>query len=620
VLSEDGQSPAAMGLSWTDTTTGTFTNYTIFEASAATNWALSGIAVITSAGTTTYVASGISPATDYDWEVTENYQTCVLLFCSGASQTTNLLNVTQPAVAFLNDTGVTSTSATLEWTNNATYGGLISFTSYTVWQEFNGGAATLVATITAQATTQYLATLTAGASYSFYVRTSDCTSGCGGGSPSNSVTQSDLITLGTPQTLSVSMFAEQMTTDLGQTDYYVCTPTGGESPFSYQWNFATGTYVAGNASESVALGSTGVQTVDCEVTDHQPVQATGSVTVDVNSALKVTVSGNRSTADVGQTISFLCTPSGGTTPYTLSWALGDGTQSTLPGPTHAYSVAAVYAPTCSVSDGAGAKMAPSVPLVISPTLDVSASATALAAAPGTLLTFTAVASNGSGTYPTYTWNFGAGVTASGATVTHSFSSAADVTVTATVVDSNGGSATGTVVVDVSPIVIAVQPTPTSITNGSAVTFTASASGGAGAPYNYTWNFGDGKVGYGASVSHTYSATGTDTPTLTVRDRLGATNVTALAKISVNTPAPPYSWFTGWVALGIALLVGIVIAIVVLARRRSSEAAELEKASGAYVPPTDPKRTIKGAKICAFCGASNLPIRTTCSHCGKPLSR
>jgi hypothetical protein len=48
------------------------------------------------------------------------------------------------------------------------------------------------------------------------------------------------------------------------------------------------------------------------------------------------------------------------------------------------------------------------------------------------------------------------------------------------------------------------------------------------------------------------------------------------------------------------------------------ALALEKAAPPYIPPTDPKETIFVAKKCAFCGTTNLQVRTTCRNCGKPL--
>jgi hypothetical protein len=619
-LSLDGQSPAAIGLSWTDTTTGTFTNYTVLEASQMSSWAYSTAAVITNAGTTTDVVSGVSPGGIYDWEVQENYQTCVLFRCTTNSVTSNVLNLTQPTVAYLNATGIISTSATLNWNNNATYSSLIAFQSYAVWDEVNGGSPALVTTISSEATTSYGATLLAGTSYSFLIKTSDCVTGCGGGSPSSSVTQSNLITLGTPQTLSVTVFAQHTTIDLRQSDYFTCTPNGGESPFSYSWNFATGSYVPGNASESVVLSTVGTVTVHCEITDAEPSTASSSVIVQVNPPLGVTVAKNRTSADVGQSIAFTCSVVNGTTPYSISWTFGDGSTSTLASPPYAYASPGNYAPTCLVSDSSGAEEAPSTPIVISPMLDARATASSVSAAPGTVLEFRAAATNGSGTYPSYTWNFGSGVTGTGAQVNHSFSSAQNSPITVIVTDSNGASATGTVTVNVSAIVISETPLAASIATGKSVTFTASAVGGAGGPYNFTWTFGDGTSGYGASAPHAYAVAGKEVPSLVVTDRLGASKSTQLPAISVFVPPGPFAWFTGWVALGIAIAIAVILVLMVLVMRRRTEAAEIERAAPPYIPPTNPKETIFGAKKCAFCGTTNLPVRTTCRNCGKPLAR
>jgi PKD domain len=619
VLTSAGQSPAAIGLSWTDATTGTFTNYTILEASQMSGWGYSSVGVITAAGTTSFVVSGLSPATVYDWQVRENYQTCELLFCSSGSDLTNVLNLTQPSIAYLNTTGVTSTSATLNWTNNATYGSLISFGSYSVWEGANGGTASQVASITNISRTSYTASLTAGDGYSFFIKTSDCTAACGGSDPVLSVTQSNPITLGTPETLSVSVFAEHTEIDLGQSDFFTCTPNGGESPFAYAWDFGNGTYVSGNASESVDLGATGFLTVYCKITDSEPSTAVNSQTVEVNPALEVTIELNRSAADAGQVVGFDCTTHNGTTPYTVTWEFGDGGTSSMNDTSHSYSSRGNYAPSCIVYDAVGMEEAPSVPLVVSPRLDVVATSSSAAAAPGTTLTFTADPTNGSGTYTNYSWTFGSGAPVTGSEVHHAYSSAQEASATVQVIDSNGGLASGSVEITVSPIVLKASATASSVTSGGTVTFRANASGGAGGPYNYTWSFGDGHLGYGATVTHAYSATGRDTPTVEVRDRLNATNSTALRVITVSAGPLGLSWIA-WATIGIVVAVVAILAVVLVGRRRRAEALELQKSAPPYVPPTDPKRTIFGSKLCAFCGVTNLPVRTTCRHCGKPLPR
>ncbi|MGI0070483.1 MAG: PKD domain-containing protein, partial [Thermoplasmata archaeon] len=432
--------------------------------------------------------------------------------------------------------------------------------------------------------------------------------------------QSNLVTLGTPAKLAVTLDAKRSVVDFGEADYFTCTPTGGASPFHYEWDVAGTGNVSGNASESVEIGALGPVTVTCWVTDAEPKVSGRSVSVQINPTLVVIDDANRTAADAGQSVQFECSVTGGSEPYSLGWSFGDGGTSALSTVSYSYSAAGDYAPACSVTDAAGVTSAPAMTIAVSPRLDVRANVTSTAVAPGTPLAFSATATNGTGDYTSFTWSFGSGATVSGQDVSHTFTSAGDVSISVGVVDSNGATATSVVSVDVSPIRMAASPSTTSLTVQGSVTFTATAAGGAGGPYNYTWNFGDGSVGWGASVTHQYSTIGTMDPTLTVTDHLGATNTTTLPSIAVSAAKPPNSWATGWFALAVALLIGAIIAIVVLARRRKSEAKEAQSASSAYVPPTDPKKTIRGAKLCEFCGASNLPIRTTCSSCGKPLPR
>lgn len=621
VLSDPGDSPSAISLSWSDTTTGTFENYTVQEASAASSWRLATVDTITAAATTDDVVTGITPATDYDWQVVENYETCILgpIGCTPETATTNLLNLTQPAVAFLNYTGLTSTDVTLEWTNNATYGGLISFDAYELYRSTGGGAAHLFATVTTESDQSYLDTITSGASYSFYVLTEDCTAGCGGGTPTLSTTQSNPITLGPPLTLTVTVSAERTPIDLGQSDFFTCTPSGGESPFQYSWQFGGGGYVPGNASESYTLTGTESQTISCEIADAEPTTEAGSTNVYVNPALVVVASLNRSAADVGQSVGFTCYGEGGTTPYSLLWTFGDGMTSTVGNTSHVYLSSDEFAATCAVSDAANGAQAPSFSLAASPALQAGVNASSTSAAPGTSLAFTADPVNGSGSYTLFSWTFPGGATASGRSVDHPFLGSGDERVSVLITDSNGAKAEAYSVVDVSPVAVAITAPSSSATTGSSLTFSAAASGGAGGPYNYTWTFGQGGVGFGATVHHTYTTTGSATPTLVVTDRLGATNETTLATIHVSAAPAPLAGIADWIILGIALVIAIVVGVIVLSRRRAAEAIELE-ASAYYVPPTDPKKSIQGRKVCPSCGASNLPVRTTCSNCGKPLPR
>jgi hypothetical protein len=620
-LTAPGMDSSAISLSWTDANGGTFTNYTVEEASPASSWRLSAIQTITTETTTATVVAGLAPGADYDWQMVEYYQTCtILLFCTTNSVSSNLLNLTQPGVAFLNATSVTSTSVTLNWTNNATYGGSIGFVSYELYEDENSMGATLYQTYTNVADRSQMVTVASGQSYSFYVDTVDCTAGCGTGSPSTVTGQSNVVTAGPPTTLTVTVFAQRTTIDLGQSDLFTCTPVGGEYPFDYQWQFgASASFVPGNATEAALLGSPVLTTVTCEVTDHEPVTQKGAADVQVNPTLVVGASTNRTAVDVGEAAGFTCYATGGTPPYALDWSFGDGTTSATGNTSHAFGTAADYAPSCDVSDSTGASLAPAFPLVVSPTLSAAAKASSTSAAPDTSLTFSASPINGSGTYSHYAWTFPGGGTASGRSVSYAFLQTGTEVAQLVVTDSNGATAKSSVSVTVSYVTATVSAPSGPSHTGSALSFAATGAGGAGGPYNYTWSFGDGSTAYGASVQHSYSATGTMRPTLVVTDRLGASNTTHLAALALSTPPGPLTGDSSWIILGIGIAIAAVVGFLVLGRRRAAEASELA-AGSAYVPPTDPKKTIQGRKVCAACGATNLPIRTTCGRCGKPLPR
>jgi len=421
-------------------------------------------------------------------------------------------------------------------------------------------------------------------------------------------------------TLSVTVFAQRSAIDLGQPDLFTCTPAGGESPFAFSWQFGTGAgYVAGNATQAATLGPTGLVTVTCKVTDAEPTTQTGAADVQVNPTLVVAASLNRTSADVGQSTGFTCYALGGTLPRAVTWSFGDGSTSIIGNTSHSFGTAADYAPACEVTDGTGASLAPAFPLVVSPTLSTAARSSSSAAAPGTALTFSAAPANGSGTYSQYSWTFPGGATATGRTVTHAFSQPGSEVAQLLVTDSNGATAESTVAVSVSYVSATVSAPSGAGHTGSSLSFAATASGGGGAPYNYTWSFGDGATGYGPSVQHTYGATGTMRPTLVVTDRLGATNTTHLRALTLTTPPGPLTGYSTWIILGIGIAIAAVVGLLVLSRRRAAEASELES-TAFYVPPTDPKRSIQGRKVCPSCGATNLPVRTTCANCGKPLPR
>lgn len=611
-LTAPGATPAAVSLSWTESTALFFDSYTVSYSSNSSTGPFETAGVITAEATTQLAVTGFSPGESYWWEVASK--------AASGTTTSNVLEVTQPTLAYLYYTAVSGTADRFDWTNNASYGGLLSFSNYSLFESVAGAPPTRVAAIVAESTMTYEVTgLTASTSYTFYLNTTDCFAKCGTGTPTNSVTESNLVTAGTPLTLGASISESRPVVDVGQSELFTCTPSGGMSPFTFAWNVSGGGYVGGNSSESFSFPAAGTTQVGCRVTDADHDIAESATSITVNGYPTLVASLNRTTVDIGQSIEFSCTPVNGTPSFFLVWNFGDGNGFPDGATTYAYTAAGSYVTTCLATDSVGAEVAFSASVIVSPTLTASLSVNSLAAAPGTALSFTAQGSNGSGGYGGYSWSFADGTTGTGPSLTHAFAQPGHYEVTLHLNDTNGGTATTSTTIAVSPVAASWGALPSSAHTGTAITFRATASGGAGGPYNYTWHYGDGTVGFGNVSTHSYATTGTFHPTLTVTDRLGATNNSSFTALSVSAPPPAYSWLTGWVPLVIAVVVGALIAIVILARRRSEESAEEEQASNRMFP-VDPKAAVSGTKVCRVCGTQNVAIRETCFHCGADLPK
>lgn len=612
-LGHEGATPSAVELNWTATNDITFSHYSVLESPNGTAGSYSSVATVTSQATTTYAVSGLTPGATYWWQVTESG-----VFGGSSS---NALAVTQPTGSFLNDTLPSGTSVWLNWTNNASYGGAFAFASYAVFEQVGNATPTAVATLTTESVATYTITgLSPGGSYLFVVATTDCLASCASATPTLVTTDSNVVTIGTPLPLVASLTSARSVVDAGESDFFTCTPSGGSAPFDFAWDFGNGSFVSAPRSASASFAAPGNVTVSCRVTDATRSQVTVAVGVLVDPAPVLEASANRTAADVGQIISFSCTSSGGTAPFQLLWAYGDGVESSGGFTAHAYTTAGSYAATCSATDGAGASLAVLAEIVVSPSLDLAASVNSVDAAPGTPLQFDATASNGSGSYGAPAWNFADGLSgANGSAVTHAFGAKGNYTVTVGVSDSNGGTASRSLSVHIQPLVVAISVNQTRASEGALVGYTAVVSGGSGSGYNLTWHLPDGSLAYGPSATERYASAGSFAPTLTATDGLGAKANTTAPEVTITAPPPPAPSYTlDYLAIA-AVAIAAILGAALYLRRRAQLEAELQGQIH-RIPPTDPHEVTKGAKICRNCGASNLPMRETCASCGRPLRR
>ena len=257
-----------------------------------------------------------------------------------------------------------------------------------------------------------------------------------------------------------------------------------------------------------------------------------------------------SSPQIGQTVSFTGSASGGTQPYSYSWSFGDGSTGTGSSAKHTYSSAGTLDVAFTVKDNGSPQQTKTSqqPISVSgapPPLTASFAYSPSSTQAGQPVRFTASASGGTSAF-TFSWSFGDGTTGTGSPVTHTYSSAGSYTAALTVKDSSSPQQTATSQMTVAvtspppPISASFAISPSSPSAGQSVSFAASASGGT-PPYNYTWSYGDGSTGTGLQVTHTYDRDGTYQVALTVADSIGSTG-TWVAPVVVGT-APLQDGFT-----------------------------------------------------------------------------
>jgi hypothetical protein len=123
--------------------------------------------------------------------------------------------------------------------------------------------------------------------------------------------------------LSVSISVTSANMDVGQSKTFAAVVSGGTPPYSYQW-YLNGAKVSGATGASWTFNPTspGVYTVYVIVTDSasvDPSVQSPSVQVWVNQTPTVNITPISTTMNVGFTITFTSSVSGGTPPYSYQW-------------------------------------------------------------------------------------------------------------------------------------------------------------------------------------------------------------------------------------------------------------------------------------------------------------
>jgi PKD repeat protein len=153
-----------------------------------------------------------------------------------------------------------------------------------------------------------------------------------------------------PPQLAVSV--AHIVTDVGVSDAFNSTVTAGYGAISYHWSFGDG----GNASTaggSHTYAHPGPYQASLTVTDALGHKVSASVWVQVNGALTANVSASPSPATAGAPVALIGGWTGGTSPYSFAWTLGDLNSSTAASLAHVYAKAGNYSVSFRVTDALG---------------------------------------------------------------------------------------------------------------------------------------------------------------------------------------------------------------------------------------------------------------------------
>ncbi|MCI0551037.1 MAG: PKD domain-containing protein, partial [Anaerolineae bacterium] len=262
------------------------------------------------------------------------------------------------------------------------------------------------------------------------------------------------------------------------------TATGGTSPYTYSWTPPTGLNNPALSNPTASPASTTTYTV--QVTDAFGRTASDAVVVTVN-PVPVANAGADQTLLAGQMVTLGSSPTatGGTGPYTYSWAPSTGlNNSTVANPSASPSVTTTYTVTVTDSKGCTAMDAVLVTVNSLPVVNAGADA-AICLGQSVTLGSNPTATGGSPPY-TYNWTPATGLNNATA-VNPTATPTATTTYTVQVTDSQGGQATDQVVVTVNPLPVANAGLDKATFTGQAVVIGGSpAATGGTAPYIYSW--------------------------------------------------------------------------------------------------------------------------------------
>lgn len=336
--------------------------------------------------------------------------------------------------------------------------------------------------------------------------------------------------------LSASIAASSTTPDAGQVVQFSASIAGGTSPYSVQWSFGDGTGANGNPVSHV-FSASGNYTVSATVTDSLGTVTRASITEIVSLPPEnLTISASSNLTDAGIPVLFSAEFQHGSTPITYKWSLGDGSTSSSPTVTHAYSSSGNYTVSVTVMDSAGESSTASYLIVVMPDPQVSIFVSPSAVAAGGNVTLSASVTGGLSPY-IYQWNLGDGNQSTQRSLGHTYIKAGNYNVSLKVIDAAGYTATNQTEVTVASGTLSIIAS-SNVTDASLpITFSARTEYGSTA-LTYAWSLGNGNTSSSAVVTQAYGSPGYYKVTLVVSN--SSTQLASAAYLVLVLPDPQIS--------------------------------------------------------------------------------
>ncbi|MBK5285973.1 MAG: T9SS type A sorting domain-containing protein [Bacteroidia bacterium] len=340
----------------------------------------------------------------------------------------------------------------------------------------------------------------------------------------NGCTLTSSVTVTEPLVLLASLNSVNVTCNGMNNGTATAIPSGGTSPYTYQWSNSNSTQTISNlspASYTVTVTDVNGCTSSLSLTITEPAVLSASF-----ASTDVTCNGmNNGTATV--------IPSGGTSPYTYQWSNSNSTQTISNLSPASYTV--------TVTDVNGCTSSLSLTITEPALLSASFASTDVSCNGMNNGTATVIPSGGTSPFA-YQW--------SNSSSTQTISNLSPASYTVTVTDYNGCTLIASVTIT-QPAVLTVNPTAsTTICIGQSIVLTANASGGT-LFYSYQWSTGASASGILVSPVTTtaYSVTVTDAHNCTVASQT--------IVISVNPPLSVSAILSDTICEGEAVIIGAV---------------------------------------------------------------